>query len=667
MDALPVESHPADGFVTLRLSARLRVDARDGHDDDDAPTRLQHLELCFHEDLADEQPLSLHFCGSPRRVVQYTPPDELHLPRPSPPCHIYEMDDIIDLSATARPESDDEPARRRPPSLILGVVAAFLVGFLISLASGLLFPTTSYSSATTSPSSSVTAPDGRVYKLRFAETTTRPIDLHRIVVPLEKLRQSLAEPVYEALTAAAAIYPPELGRTLTSACDDVFSLLVRLGHWQVPSEASRDLSFTCLHLQTRWPNIVTNWIVLRNTSTAVRRFGPSTPGTEDKLDGAMLFLRDILDEAWDASSLVRAYRRVYHLSRYMHSAWGVSPCVLCSDDEGRPAGELGWHFACQSSFASLLDEFPYEASVPDVNFIPSLATWARHQSARRYSALHKAVSSAGSRSFWEVAYGVLGDDVVHEDVGSEGALVALVRHMAEFSQGVDELLARLSRQRLLVPLDAAPGEKPRGWLANMWATPPSRPPPHVVQENLRQGIDELAHVRDSVLHPLLHTLATVLANAMRGCRMHAELHQLLEELDQGRGWETVTSTAVFDGNQDQGGDQGPGPVVFDISRTVLVPNVTREVEALQAAFDEYGDELRAMRARQAEREAQFDAESRRRRAREVREWPTPQNEEEAHLFRSAEESIDNRFGAQGLRDAATKVTVLTATTTEVHA
>ncbi|KAK2053698.1 hypothetical protein LY76DRAFT_649658 [Colletotrichum caudatum] len=475
---LAAEQHPLDDFTTIRFSARIARPGSDG-DDDNIPTAVQPIELCFHCDFVvdPDQPLSLHLSG-PRREILYYHPPQACLPRPSPPCYIHEIDDIIDLSLAHQTPPPPPPSLSSvtPPRgrlfaartsnlvfLCVGLLTGIVVAWLLHHGAFPSKPTPAVSSSTnhvdsdSSNKSSSTShdnskiirgPDGFIYNVRLVNRT-EPLNLYRAAIPLDRLRRSLPEPLYDALAVPAEPLSllADVGRLLSDTCLNATSFFA---HTKTHSD-TRNITFACQHLHSRLSNLRALWVPLRVTSAA-SLFESSSHGSPI----AALLLR----EASNTASFLTAYREAFIFRPSEHLPWPVALCQFCSSkaatrDVVRPYDIIAdssnahsndsqthhWHFACDGSFSTSDPDNLPPLSVPGI--VSRLESWARNQSARRYSGLQSAIGKVALdrrlRQMLDMP------DMALPVMPAEGELLAITRQVAELSMGIQELLERLSQ------------------------------------------------------------------------------------------------------------------------------------------------------------------------------------------------------------------------------
>ncbi|GJC89362.1 hypothetical protein ColLi_12200 [Colletotrichum liriopes] len=580
-----------------------------------AGTQLQPIELCFHDDFVADaaRPLSLHLAGhAPSRLLEYD--FTLELPRPSPPYYIHEIPDVVDLTLAAGHASPGTSYKTISFLVVLSrLVLAFCIGLAVGhTAAGVRSGGGVYNDTPGNATARLAAHDGFTYALRSSNTTT-PIGLYRSVLPLERLRLSLVEPVHDVLLAPTPTAFRDLGQAIDYTCLNVSSLFARMPHAAgrpTGLATPRDLALTCRLLSHRLYSLQVPWARLRTS--------PLTPVASSIRKVSLTAL--LLESAHDAPSFVDAYRRglfspdssprtasvcrfcepttsspADEKDRYKQGAGGRKDDAAGDGEEDGP-GPSRWHFACDPSFGAFAQDTPPQGASADM--AAYLDAWGKRRSAgRRFS--FQALSPEAN------AFGPLAGaaDVSIPVLPSEGELLALTRHLVELSVGITELVHQLSTHGLGVavstPRETVPGftATQAGFANRLWGLlrPPS-PEVHPEAASIDRDTARLLAFQRSTITPLIQTLGPAAAKTMHACALGSDLEVFLGALSRGLGWNSTTARVVQDGPRDTD-DPQPTATVIELVHALQTPDVDAEIEALRNMAEESRGMMEGLRHR----------------------------------------------------------------------
>ncbi|KAK1570152.1 uncharacterized protein LY79DRAFT_527367 [Colletotrichum navitas] len=671
MSLLPADRHPRDHFTALRFSTRIPRLCPEHNNNNNAQheatynlTQLQPIELCFHRDfVADpDDPVSLHLAGHPRRIIQYHGP--IKLPLPTPPCPIHKIDDVVQLTLSNNkssypPTSSPSPnpslslspilspilsptQQRRRPNLVAfsrpSLAFFIFCGFLLGLWTSQLFRHSHVNSCTTA----MTAPDGTLYEMHF-ENNAIPLELYRAIALLEHQRLSLYNVVIDTLNSPNATFLQDVQKVVGRICLNATYLLSQESRKSQAATASHrhDISFTCRLLDRHISTVALLWAPLSETVSAWRP------------DRRLRMAAKLLGTAYDTPSFLYTYRKAFLNSE---TDWADATCHFCSSAGNTQNGTIGmaWHFACDPAFVALSDVS---------SLVSFLESWGQQQSARRYKALHKAFIERQGGGPDENNYGAEGGDIVRfllqasdvaaPSMAAEGELMSLLRQVVELLTGISDLTRLVSQHmfRIAAMTDAADGgllgrnkeytaaAPPPPWFqdAFLWLRPSQVPShsPDVSMNNIYKDVIELNRLQDSTIKLILHTLAPAATDIIPICNMASDFKVLLDLLDDGHGWNAVTSHVVA-------GSESKPLSIIHVTNTTYVMNIDREVAALEA---EAARLKPISRQRRPPPDTEFGDEGENGPRAPV-EVPEPQDNEERQFLERV------RQGSQAMRQAA---------------
>ncbi|GJC89872.1 hypothetical protein ColLi_12710 [Colletotrichum liriopes] len=609
-------------FTMVRFSLRVPIASAilDEHDQEGSEhggstwtARLQMFELCFHRSFYPDhtRPISLHFDSvGPDSVLQSAAPSILRTP--SPPSCVYEIPEVLDLTAPSPSPSSSPP----PAELEI------------------------------TPASNQTP-----HSLRRRRLAILPTILF--------LRTSLAEALLrrlDALDAGAPDLLSNLSVTIRAVCVNTTVLMALETGTGLPGpEAALGLVCETLrqraqHAQRLWSGLrhrlVEGWLVARSRSLRLAAWAARNLQQDDK-DLIGLYRRLVLDDDADR--------------------WMPSSCDLCnreivgSDGHGSDEQPVwDWHFACDTllgpSPSSSLLTFPSIPAVLNAEAISAnLSAWAARQSARRSALINDPLIDVdGEPLFPGNKHPVFeADDVTDPMLPGEGDVMALTRHMAELREALRQLSTLLvGTVAGIEPGDVAGDTSTTSTSAT--PTPPAARPwlwdwfpgggGGDVPDHERRRRDIETSVRDSVAHlltfgethldPLLRDLGQASAGLALICIATEGFRRHLAALEHGLAW---TSLAEETATTHSGTDTTP-TIKLIHTRYTSAPldeaaAMEREIELVAAAIER----VQSRPTHRRERSPTMPASSP-----SPRPPSSPEAEEEAWEFvRGAKRSLHN--------------------------
>ncbi|KAF9869906.1 hypothetical protein CkaCkLH20_12613 [Colletotrichum karsti] len=425
----------------LRLSLKVPYAPRShrrGSEASENDSRLQSLELCFHDDFApdDAQPISLHFRSNDTTCFKTS----LVYPTPTPPCYIHELGAIMDLTTPWGPEMEEEddasisdreasPDGNEGPAVLslsqrLGSLygSIFFCGMgmmlLVGLGMAALCFTPCFTPWLRPPQSS---PEF-VFRHNVSAKNVS-LALHRQILQLEHLRISS---VQDLLSYAKVERDPdfhEVSSLIEALCQTTIHITsIQKGHRDEEAEmACSSLIWHSTIMKSHWRSVgaetLHDWP--NKTLNALRR-------THNGIDP-------------DSGT-----RRVAWVYKTLEDADWVRSCKFCEWDAH---GVRGWHFACEESFRALLPA--YTTDVPDdvtERAREYLGDWADRHTRRRAETMRD--------PGWSVKGGLDGHpidscpEITNHKLGVEDSIVSVARHMFEMRADFRRLAVLLQKHGL---------------------------------------------------------------------------------------------------------------------------------------------------------------------------------------------------------------------------
>lgn len=627
-------SRDADANSELEADNDTDVDA------DDAG-QLQSVELCFHyEFISTHEPISLHFdaCGA-SSIVQYRE-SSLVVPTPTPPRFIHEFPAILDLTV---PPSSPDPAIQgttagRDAALYVEMVPArdnissgFLsspllpsfygrsrhqssspivlfstpsLGLALSLAFGLIlgFLLASFlfmvmKPVTMAPPTSLPGPENTSYTLRHFATTT-PLQIHRRILTIDRLRLSLIEPLQDLVGRHA---DADFFRHFDSLTQDVcLKARILISAQASKSHTREDVLLTCDHIGQRTILARSLWSDLRAQLHSERQ------RIVENLGFTARMLRNMHD-APEYNNVTAVYRLT--LLNAQLASW-IESCHLCHPPPPRPVAppphaappslrdEVA-HYACDPALAPLFVSVHNNSNAVEIQ--SHLLRWALARSERRRMALRRPLIDLDGKPLFpnnQHPYDEA-DDVQETRLDDESTLLALTRHTLELYVALDELLAQLAQHVLGNALhqqhfhDALASPSTPRWLLGFLgiASPPGPQQPASnsweadFEHAIRDGAALLADIRDTSILPHARRLSHASAGMARACVLLGELEAHIDELHRAGG-QAPPRVAVAAGTLRDGtapGDVALPTVTIDVVHARYTADADGEVSALEEA------------------------------------------------------------------------------------